>query len=369
MELLLAATLGALLVTATATMTGSFGNTVAQLDMDSVDVYEATIARMSRDVRYAWWVDVPSADSLRVADTNNAITQYFRVGTSLLVRRPDGTEGAVISGLSAASFEGSTARRLREGPTATRSGRLYGVSMPATLGGAIVLSSGKSLALAFHMNSNAGALTATGVNDRISSCLPDRLDLRVAKAVVAGGNLHIEMYPSRGVGDARPRPGAAALVTWDIGLNSLPSSVTSIFNLIPALATYFAPVTTISIGIPAVATRLPPGIGYTLVLSVTAPSSVAIVGAWASGSGAQPGVVLRSSAGGAWVDQTTVVPMSVWGDSRLTTTLSSTVTTAVGMTLTDSSGVVHLGSACPSSQVLAEDPWLGVIPNETPALP
>jgi Prokaryotic N-terminal methylation motif len=369
MELLLAATLGALLVTATATMTGSFGDTVAHLDMDSVDSYEATIARMSRDVRYAWWVDCPSSDVLRIADTSNAITQYYKVGNSLLVRRPDGLEGAVITGLNSVNFTTATARRLREGPTTSRNSRLFGVSVPPTLAGAIVMVQGNSLALAFNANSNVGALTASGVNDRLLTSLPDRLDLRIAKVISLGGTLHIDMYPSRAIGDARPRPGAAVLASWSVPLGPLPNGVVTLANLVPALATYAAPSTTTSIAIPPVATRLPPGTGYSLVLSVTGITTVAIVGAWTNAAGAQPGVIFRSTAGGAWVDKASVVPMGVFGDSTLTTTVASTVTTQVGITLTDSSGATHFGSACPSSQVLAEDPWLGVVPNESPTLP
>jgi hypothetical protein len=371
MELLLAATLGAVLVTATATLTGSFGDTVAQLDTESVDSYEATLARLSRDVRYAWWVEVPGPDSLRVADTANAVTEYFRVGDSLLVSRPDGSQGAIISGLDDVSFAAAMGQRLREGPTDTRNGRLYGVSVPAAVSGSIKLVPGNQLAMAFHMNSDAGPLTVDGVDDRLLRCLPDRLDLRLAKGS-SGGNLHVELYTSRSPGDARPRPGATALVAFDVGLRLLPAGVVVIPATVPgdpSTAYYAAPATTTSVAIPPVATRLPPGTGYCVVLSVTGSGSLGIVGAWASAIGAHRGVIFRHLATDPWTNLPAVIPMGVYGDFTLTTTEATDVTTQVSMALTGGDGVEHISSACPTSQVMAEDPWLGVVPDESPSLP
>jgi len=371
MELMLAAALGAVLVTATATMTGSFGDTVAHLDRESVDGYETTLARLSSDTRYAWWAEVTGRDTLRIADTNNAVTEYHRVNDSLLVRRPDGSEGAVISGLSGVTFSASTSARLREGPTSTSNGRLYAVAVPAAASGSIKLVPGNSMCLAFDVSSNAGPLTAAGVDDRVLRFLPDRLDLRLARGS-GTGMLHIEVYPSRSPGDARPRPGAAALVAFDIALRLLPAGtvVVAPTNPLDMSTAYFGtPATTTSVAIPAVATRLPPGTGFCVVLSVTGTSSLGIVGAWASASGAQRSVVFRHTAANTWSDLPAVIPMGLYGDKTITTTQATNVTTQIAMTLTGQDGVAHVASACPLSQVLAEDPWLGVVPNESPNLP
>ncbi len=371
MEVMLATALGAILVTATATMTGSFGNTVAHLNLDSVDSYEATLARLTRDVRYAWWADVPSAGKLLVADTDNAITEYSVVGDSLLVTRPDGSQGAVISGLSDVSFEGTATRRLREGPVATVNGRLDSVATPVSVPGSMLLVPGNSLSLAFDVNSNAGPRTASGVDDRILRFVPDRLDLRLAR-MSAGGQLHVEIYRSRAPGDARPRPGASALVSFDIGLRLLSLGTVAIPATNPldlTTAIYAAPATTTSIAIPAINALLPPGTGYCVVLSVTGTGSIGIVGAWVSPTGAQRSVAFRQNAAAAWADQAKIIPMGIYGDATITTTVATDVTTQISMSLVSSEGVEHIASACPSSQVLAEDPWLGVVPNESPSLP
>jgi prepilin-type N-terminal cleavage/methylation domain-containing protein len=355
MELLLAAALGAVLVTATATMTGSFGQTVAQLETDSVDSYEVALARVTRDVRYAWWVDVPSRDRLLVADTGNAVTEYFRVGNSLLVRRPDGQEGAVITGLSAMNFEAEEQQRLREGGATTISRRLDGLSPPASLSSAIELNSGNSLAIAFEVPSNAGPLTVDGVDDRVLTYLPNRLDLRLGRTN-ALGFLHVEIHTARGPGDARQRVGSTPLASFNITTTALP------------LGTVLLAPATMSIAIPALATRLRPGTAYTMVLSPASGAKI-LVGRWLSLSGAVKSVVFRASSSVAFLDQLFVVPFGIYGDVSVTTTTATDVVSQVRVSLSASDGTVHLGSACVTSQVLADDPWLGVIPYESPALP
>ena len=74
-ELMLAAALGATLLTAVAAAVGSMTETVAYLEADTTDAYDKALARITRDVRYAWWVDTPSPTQLRVADNANRVTE------------------------------------------------------------------------------------------------------------------------------------------------------------------------------------------------------------------------------------------------------------------------------------------------------
>jgi prepilin-type N-terminal cleavage/methylation domain-containing protein len=362
MELLLAAALGAVLVTATATMTGSFGMTVAQLETDSVDSYEAALARITRDVRYAWWVEVPSSSSLRIADSDGDVTEYFGVGNSLLVRRPDGAQGAVITGLASLAFEAQTAQRLREETPVTLNRRLSGVAAPASLSSSYLLDAETSLALAFEVSSNAGPLTVPGVDDRVRSHLPNRLDVRVARQNNLG-SLRVEVYEARAPGDARPRPGSTALCAFNIPT-----------NLLPVGSGILAPAAVQSLAIPSMTGRLKPGVAYSIVLSA-AGSARLYVGRWLSLAGASRSVLIKGTAAdahdnpGAWANQSFVVPFGVYGEISLTTTTATDVVEQVRISMGTSSGAEHLGSACVSTQVLADDPWLGVIPCETPALP
>src|SRR5262245_40399571 len=114
-EMLLAATLGALLLAAAASTAGTFSESMAQLQTEAADSYENVTACIDRDVRYAWMADVVDSHRLQVIDTDNQVTEYHLVGNSLFVTRPDGSTGSVITGLDGLSFEEQTTQRLRSG--------------------------------------------------------------------------------------------------------------------------------------------------------------------------------------------------------------------------------------------------------------
>jgi hypothetical protein len=362
---MIAMTLGAVLLTTVASMAGSMSRTIAQLQAESTDSYDKAMARMARDVRYAWWVDVPTRTQLRIADSSNRVTEYYRVGNSLLVRLPSGEEGAVVTGLDGVNFRTDKTQRLREAPLQSVSGRLDEASEPATMSAGLELVPGNQLAIAFMVGSNAGLGAVNGVYEDVVGYLPNRLDLKVAK-VTALGTLHIDIHAARAPGDARPIPGAAALTGFDMSFLSLPlASVIVVPSnpLDPSTGVYASPAGQLPLAIPAFTPQLSPGVAYCAVITVKA-GSMAIVGGNVSAS-PNAAVRFRATSSGTWMAMSGVVPFSLHGDSTTTSTLAQDVVRSVEISLDPSSGPVRASNVVVHSQVMAEDPWLGVIPGET----
>ncbi len=364
-EMLLAATLGSLLVTAAASSAGSFSQTVAQLRSDVVDDYEAVTARIARDVRYAWWVEVPSRDQIRIADATGQVTEYYRVGNSLLVRRPSGEEGSVITGLAGVRFEQTTMRRLREDRQEAVSGRIGGVAAPPTATSTLQLQPGDAVALAFTVPATAGPVAVSDVNETYLARTPNRIDL-LATVVGLGGYLHGEIYPARAPGDGRPRPGATSLGTFDVSLLGLPlaSVLTSVGH---GAATYSAPSAKIPIALTG-AQALRPGVAYTLQVSIRG-SGTALLTKYASLSGANDAVAWRDNPTDAWSTLSSVFSFDISGVSNTTATKAQDVASQIRISLMPAGESAHVASAAVFSQVLADDPWLGVLPGEAPPAP
>lgn len=368
-ELLIAAVLGATLLTAVGSAVGGMTDTVAFLESDTSDAYSKALARITRDVRYAWWVDTPSPTQLRVADNSNRVTEYFAVGNSLLVRLPSGDEGSVVTGIDSVRFVTDTVQRLREASTRAVSGSIYTLAAPATAEGGLKLQAGNQLALGFIVSSHAGAGSVAGVDESVLSLAPTRLDLRVAR-VTASGTLRVDIYPARAPDDARPVPGATSLGGFDVALSGLPAAVVLVPGARgdPTLAIYAAPAATMPLAVPPFASLLSPGTGYTVVLTV-GTGSMAVIAGYESVTGARSDTQFRSSSAASWAALAGVIPFALSGDKRLTSTSAYTVASAVHATLDPTVGAAHTSSAPNYCQTLASDPWLGVVPGETAPAP
>lgn len=364
---MLAAALGATLLTAVSAAVGSMTQTVAWLEADGSDAYDKALARITRDVRYAWWVDTPSPTQLRVADNANRVTEYYRVGNSLLVRLPSGDEGSVVTGLDSVSFAVDAVQRLREGAARSVGGTIYSLAAPPSAAGGLKLYPGYQLALGFIASSNAGAGSVPGLDESVLGFGPTRFDLRVAR-VSAAGLMRIDFYPARAPGDCRPRPGAASLGGFDVAVSGLPAATVLVPDPFgdPAAATYNAPSAVIPLAVPAITPLLSPGTAYTAVLTVRASTMVVVAGHL---SAARKDIQLRTSGAAAWVQMTGVVPFLVSGDRRQTATSQYTVADAVHATLDPTIGSARTASAPVYSQALATDRWMGVVPGELPPAP
>jgi prepilin-type N-terminal cleavage/methylation domain-containing protein len=365
-ELMLALTLGAVLLTSVASMAGSMSRTIAQLQAESTDSYDKAMARMSRDVRYAWWVDVPTRNQLRIADSRNRVTEYYRVGNSLLVRLPTGEEGAVVTGLDMVNFQADMTQRLREAAVRGMSGRIHHVPTPATASGGLKMLPGNSVALAFIAHSDAGEGDVPGVRENITQFLPTRFDLPIAKATLTG-SFRVEIYPARAPGDARPLAGAAALTSFDVNFVVLPFAtvlVAATNPLDPSTAFYAAPTSHLPIVIPGFAPTLRPGTAYSIVVTILS-GSMGVMAGYVNAAGVNPAVQLRTSAAAPWTTLAASVPFSIHGDYTLTASADTDVARGVQIDLLPSAGEQRSSTVVVHSQILADDPWLGVIPGET----
>jgi hypothetical protein len=407
-EVLVAATLGAMLLIAVASTSVSLSLSVSELESGTTDSVDKALARITRDVRYAWWIDVPASNRLRIADGQGRTTEYYSVGNSLLVRLSDGSEGAVVTGLDAVRFEPEVVDRLRDVGGTTSSGMLYQASVPPTASDAIEITPGSAFGLSFTTSSLGGPGAVTGVDEAVVSARPDRLDLKLAKGGFVG-SLEVSVYPARAPGDARPRPGATALGTLTVPLSALPSgsllggaglggggssssggmssgsfsmgggmkfggalgaddeeedgggSVTS-----PAYVskTYSTPAVTVPLNLGGIVPALQPGVAYTMVLKVTGVGSISLLAANKSLTGPQDGFMYSPTGGAPWTAMPFVAPFSVHGERLLTATTQSSVARQLRITLDPTRGDAHVASAGVYSQVLAEDPWMGVVPGE-----
>jgi prepilin-type N-terminal cleavage/methylation domain-containing protein len=357
-EMLIAATLGAVLLTAAASSAGTFSATLAKIESKAADEYENALARIDRDVRYAWWVDVPASDRLQVVGPDNLTTIYHVVGDSLLVTRPDGSSGSILSGLASLSFEKDEMLRLRSDRPTMVDTTMASVDAPATAGVMQLIRPNNTLALGFMGGSNAGPLMVAGVDDRYTAWRPTSLEFTAAK--VGNGTATFTLYEAFGPGRADPRPGAAPLASWSVGLAALP--VGEVTSTSPVVV-YAIPDVDTSVAIPALPDFLEPGVAYTLLVNVSPGASLLVLG---HTSAAHEDQLTKTSAG-PWTPASFTVPFAVRANAGCTTTLSSTVTTQVRTTLQSEEGGTYVGSACVYSQILAEDPWLGVVPGELPS--
>ena len=362
-EMLIAATLGALLLTAAASTAGTFSSAVAQLQTEAVDSYETVVARMDRDVRYAWMVDVPSRDRLQIVGPDNLVTTYYLLGNSLLVTRPDGSTGSILTGLSDVTFEKDTMQRLRSGRDTWATNIVMGrVAAPTgVVPVANVLGSTTVTALSFMAPSNAGARMVSGVIDRYTEWRPLTLQLPLART--GTGTVTFTLYPAFGPGRAEPRPGAAAIGTWSVNLSGIPAGVVLAAPPLVPRPIYALPATTVNIAIPEFAVMLETGVAYTITMQVSAGAQLITTN---YASAARTDEMYRTGAG-AWTAMGSTIPFEVRANAGCTTTLAFDVTTQVRTTLESQTGESYVGSACVYSQVLAEDPWLGVVAGELPS--
>jgi len=380
-EVLVAATLGALLLVGVASAAMGLSQTVAQLESDSVNSVDNVMARITREVRYAWWVTSPHRNLLVIADENNRMTEYYRVGNSLIVRLPGGTEGSVLTGLDAVNFSAETTNRLRDAAARQASARVYSVPAPPTATEAIELKPGTQLAMAFKTRTDGGESSVHGRRENVLQVTPTKLDIKIAHGGFSG-TLSASIYPARAPGDARPRPGAPALTTVSVPILALPAGTLRavaiesgseeggeplVFDTSRVISgTHLAPTTTVPLAITGLAAPLDPGVAYTIVLSVEGTGTLSVLAANADPGGARNDFMMRTAPTDRFLPMGYAVPFTLTGNYRLTGTTQSTVVRQVHITLDPSDGAPHVSSAGVYGQVLAEDPWLGVVPHETP---
>ncbi len=407
-EMMLAAALGALLMIATAQSAGLFATTVAALESDSADDIDRALARIARDVRYAWWADVPSATRLRLADASGDVSEYRLDGTDLLLELPSGETGVLAADVTDVTFEViNSITRYRDGPTQSVYGTLAQCDVPSpdktyAMGHTGMLGLGLTLA------EDAGEGSVTGVNERLVYAVPESLELPIASSAGFSGQVVLTLSPSKAHGDARLKPGAAALGSKPLGLAILPLSTIDLTRVTMSLlgglwktAVCHAGVdTNIPVGdlaehiahgdiptcgseesfdvfsVPTINSNLAftmpnvqlyPGVGYTLQFTVNGLGSISLVAAKSRSKAWD--IVKRKEAGDDVDRLDREFPFVLRGTRVITTTTETAVVASVGLSITSAAGETRSGSSSVYNQVMAPDPWTGVVPGETGATP
>jgi hypothetical protein len=90
-----------------------------------------------------------------------------------------------------------------------------------------------------------------------------------------------------------------------------------------------------------------------------------VMAGYVNAAGVNPAVQLRTSAAAPWTTLAASVPFSIHGDYTLTASADTDVARGVQIDLLPSAGEQRSSTVVVHSQILADDPWLGVIPGET----
>ncbi len=428
-ELLVASTLGALLMVAAATLAGSFSQSVATLMEDVAPEHETALARMARDVRYAWWTDVPSADRLIVDDHQSRRTVYRIDGTEIIARHPDGEEGVLAEGVGSLSFQAITMQRLREGPQVTENTIIAATSPVYADMKAVVIGDGASQAVGFVIDSVVGERSVTSVDEQVVGATIESIALPLAQGT-GKGTVTFEIYPAWAPGNGRPRPGANSLGSVTFPLSAFspavqdhphhPHHVTDIlkdqygvklevpdprgglfgllrlnvdtqadltevldkFDLLEIESGFdvsttdryeetgfFLPsVSTVNLDTAGAFPTLVPGVAYTLVMSISGNGSLAVV-TTDKVSASQSTVAARENATKSLVAEDYQFAVTLSGTRTITSTIASDEVALVRMDLQTSGGQRASRAAGVFSQVVAEDPWMGVVEGDPPPEP
>ncbi len=190
-ELLLAATLGAMLVMGVARMSGMFAQHVTAARAEPDTAMERALNTVSDATRQAWIVESPAVDHLDVQDALGNQTSFYVADGALKVARPDGDIGTLLGGVTHATFELETMRRLREAPPVTNVDTPWAVTEPNGTAGYFTLSTGTELALGFTVPSLAPAsaqLVPDVTEKRLSGTL-DKLYVQVTSTNGSQGKI------------------------------------------------------------------------------------------------------------------------------------------------------------------------------------
>ena len=116
----------------------------------------------------------------------------------------------------------------------------------------------------------------------------------------------------------------------------------------------------------AINKALTPGVGYTLVFTVNGDNKLVFKALPVMPSIDYDETASRPYPGAAWTTEPYVVPFSVRGPWARTSTVEQQVISMVTLTAYPLDRPLQQRSAAVLSQVFTTDPWLGVVPGETP---
>ncbi len=356
-EVLLAGTLGSLLLMALAASTLTFTETLHDLEEKAgIAVDEnAVLGTLTRDIREAWTATVPASNRLKLFDSDGNVTLWYLEGKNVKVIKPDGDTDAVIENVDSILFEPSHEDRRREGDVATNDATWYSKGALASPNAPLVLGKNDDVALAFTVPIDDTAIGASG-DEQILSAQAGVIAIALARGNDDGtaGSLSIELYETLGPGSGVPVGSALGAVSLVSTL--LPEAVDD------GSGNWLAPTTDLPISLSSMGVQLEPGAGYAIVMNLgngeLVLNSHMIFGA---GDDDDTAVALNH---GAFAVQARRVPFSLSGSVDSTTTILSQEITRISITLVPDGRPVQTRSAALLNQVLSDDPWLGSVAGE-----
>ena len=420
-EMLVATVIGGVLLMTAAYTAGAYSQAVAALRTDDFSDHETAMARIMQDVRYAWWVQLPSASEIEIGDNRGRVRSYELDSGNIVVTDHDNTQGVLCGDVASLTLEGLPIQRLREATPVSSDTVVFARNASRVVDKTLVIGEGGSIALPFMFPTDAGVGSVPGLREQVLDITPTSISVPVTSAFGLG-TLEMQIYPARAPGDPRPIPGAAPMGSFTMSISGLPavtqehldhpwhitdmlkdmygltletrilgikvpipmvtqSDLTSLTSKVSSMIVdsgynplgvdvvkeYSKLIPSSSLTPLNTAGRfspLKPGTAYTLVISVTGQAGLSVVAA-ASSSSEDPLTAIRKRRSAALANEGYQVPFAIAGTKRVTATTATDSVAVVHATLVPGSGTTLTKATPVYSQVLAPDPWQGVLPGET----
>lgn len=355
-ETLLSSVLGAMMLSSLALTTYSFTHTLDYMETSAGinDDADPVLRRLTKEIREAWYVEMPASKTLDVFDDNGLKTTYWvNSGTELWVQRPNGDEGMIYGPFLDFTMDASFVERKREGSPTHHDGVIFQASATGTALSLVATGSSDGIALAFtapQLPSDVPGQAAS--EEEVTDVSMSAISLPLAWVNGIGNKkVDIALYEGWAPGKARPYNSSLASVSLD---------GTAFPEAVFASGQWQAPATSTSISLSA---TLEPGVGYTLVVKPQGSTNKVVLKAIPVVPSVDIDEVAKLS-GSTWIAQPYVVPFSVSGPWTETNTEVSQVINMVTLTAYPTNRPLQQRSAAILSQCLTDDPWLGVVPGE-----
>lgn len=358
-EVLIAGSLGAILLTALMYATVEFSVGVTHMEVKSGIVSEddAALRQITREIREAWHAEIIDPHNVKLYDEEDNATLYSYADGALSVTRPNGDTGVLVDGLNTMEFEGSYVVRHREGSPADLNAGWWASSLAGTGSNfSYEVPGGSQVGIAFVVPVLASDLPSPGADgEQVLGASSDTFSMPLA--FVPGTvpeSLVATLYEARGPGAAIPY--GSPVLTLTIPQASLPAAI-------PAGSDWEVPGTVVSLSTAGLPSDLVPGRGYVLVLEATGDAQLVL-----SAELGSPGEEeIRLNPGGiGWMPMFPQVdlPLIVSGAFAVTSTTSSSQVNRISVTLYPDNRPDLTRSASILSQAYSDDPWHGVVPGQ-----
>lgn len=374
-ELLLASALGAMLLSALAASTVVFTENLRHLEVKAgiAEDVDSVLGAMTRDVREAWLAEVLAAggagsgiqggagsgnsERLVLTQPGGGQIVYWRENDDVHVMRPDGNEDVLLEDIESLVLSQTMADRLREGAGTSADAVWFAKGDLATPAQALEVPVGGLLSLAVVPPLNASAIGGSA-DDQLNAAAPGLLSVPVSWIPGSGGQLlQVSLFESRGPGSAIPDGNSLGSLSLD-GDAVVPPAVGDGFG------GWLPPTANINVGLDTFGASLSPGVGYCLVLEAGGDAQVLAEAYTFFGDPDDEDVAVQDT-DGIWDVKAMRVPLALSGVCSTTSTLAQQVVSRVSITIVPNGRPLQTRSVSVLSQVLSDDPWLGVVAGDS----